>query len=69
MHHSLLGACGYSRGGGGVDELHSLWGAAESFVLPNFVSPSEKLISSSPTHEITDSQQLGQCQWEENNTG
>lgn len=52
---------------GGVDEPHSLT-AAESFVLPNFISPSEKLISSSPTHEITDSQQLGQFQWEENNT-
>lgn len=35
-------------------------GTGGSFVLPNFISPSEKLISSSPTHEITDSQQLGE---------
>lgn len=42
-----------------VGQLGATTRGQESFRLPNLVSPSEQLIPSSHTHEITNSQQLG----------
>ena len=42
-----------------VGQLGAITRGQESFRLPNLVSPSEQLIPSSHTHEITNSQQLG----------
>ena len=42
-----------------VGHLGAITRGQESFRLPNLISPSEQLIPSSHTHEITSSQQLG----------
>ena len=42
-----------------VGHLGAITRGQESFRLPNLTSPSEQLIPSSHTHEITNSQQLG----------